>query len=157
MSNVWKRTLSLFLAVVLVVGMIPGNLFTVVASAAEVTDPTTAAVGDNYVVKGSTDAPAASGATGTHWENTSKAVSCTTEEGHEHNLSDCYTQKCLHSGLTHSADCIKDAEKCSTPVYKSCSAHTDHYTVISGWSSTRYGGTCTHECSETSGCRINLY
>ena len=67
MSNVWKRTLSLLLAVVLVVGMIPGNLFTVVASAAEVTDPTTAAVDDTYVVKGSTDAPAASSTVVTHW------------------------------------------------------------------------------------------
>ena len=34
---------------------------------------------------------------------------------------------------------------------------TDHYTKQTGqyiWNTTRYGGTCTHECSINSGCRI---
>ena len=121
MSNVWKRTLSLLLAVVLVVGMIPGKLFTVVASAAEVTDPTTAAVGDTYVVKGSTDTPAASGTAGTHWEGPVRSNDATCgKELHPHTDA-CYTAKdftaCNHwyesKLLEHPESCFVKAEECT--------------------------------------------
>ena len=157
MSNVWKRTLSLLLAVVLVVGMIPGKLFTVVASAAEVTDPTTAAVGDTYAVKGSTDTPAASGTAGTHWEGPVRSNDATCgKELHPHTDA-CYTEKdftaCNHwyesKLLGHPESCFVKAEECTDRMCHKYGLSTSVFHFSEGGTFSKKYYHATNNCQHT--------
>ena len=136
MNNVWKRSLSLMMALFMVFSMMPMQ-----ALAAETTDY---AVGDTVTVSGSTAQPTGTIPTGSHWEGPVKGSTICGKIEHTHSDS-CYDKvlSCEHS---HVQSCYTEYERCYTAGY-GCS-HEFHYSEGSGLSK-KYYGSSTLICAHT--------
>ena len=129
MKKIWKRSLSMILALVMILGMLPSSIFTIKASAAEgdastvATDYTIEDVGKSFEFKGTDAKPTGNLPTGSHWEGPVKSDTTCGKIEHTH-TDDCYVTcnhecgasclwgiRCKH---THDASCSGVGEDCPT-------------------------------------------
>ena len=99
MKNIWKRSLSMLLALVLVLGMVPVNILA--AGSEDQTENNISTVlegkfgvGESATIKGSDTAPSADNLAdvGTHWEGPVESTGVTCGKDYEHTHTDaCYT------------------------------------------------------------------
>ncbi len=100
-----RRLMSMVLALVMIINMVPVNAFTAVAATVENDPQAATAVGDMLIVKGDDSTPAnPTNVPGTHWEFVKKSDDPTCEQ-HAHSDGDC-TYACSHSiNRKHLASC----------------------------------------------------
>jgi hypothetical protein len=156
MTKGLKRILSMVIAIVMVVGMVPTNALHVHAAEGydhhPDDDTKVGTVTGNPEIQ-----PTGSKPDGTEWIKADpfQSKTCEKPENYVHTLKDCFTTTCLH-GLNHSASCIPNGESgCGyNGIYGCTKGHSAHYGVGSMFAKTWYGGTCNHVCTADSGCCI---
>ena len=110
MKRIWKKGISWFLALVMVIGVMPMSAFAAEVSAENLA---TAQVGDTHTVSGSTEAPATA-PEGTHWEGPVKSDDYTCGKDEHTHVDGCYVLDVTNPvcGHSHGKNCFNAYMPC---------------------------------------------